>query len=187
MIKQAPEYGKWIGIAGFAGIKIASVDKLLARVQKVAENARIQLFDARKVAGFDHLLVAALNALSAFDIGINISKKIEVEALLYASSQRQIQKAIEMLGISPETREVAAVVVCNDERTIGNAISRLEELLGKRCDGVLAVTEEKGEALRKLFKISDAELEAKRGLQKERAITELIVERVALLAVRARA
>ena len=78
------------------------------------KGAPIQFFDARHVAGPQHLYFAAFNALNVFEKRTNISNNLEVEALLYASAQRQIQKAVEMMGIKQDSTEVAALIMTED-------------------------------------------------------------------------
>ena len=54
---------------------------------------------------------------------------------------------------------------------------------GERDDNVLELTDKKIENIKKLFRISDLEFEAKlekEGLEKE-ALTDLVIERMALL------
>ena len=70
-----------------------------------------QLFDARLVATWEHLYLAALNALVAFRSKCNISKSLAVETLLYASAQNQIQKATRLFGIKPSSSDIAVLIV----------------------------------------------------------------------------
>jgi hypothetical protein len=59
-----------------------------------------------------------------------------------------------------------------------------EKIGGKRDDGVLELSEEKSESIRRFFGISEDQLRTiKRGGSLERALVDLVIERVALVAV----
>ena len=89
-----------IGIIGFRDARIGDVKAFLNQFNAKKGDVTIQLFDAKKnVAGPQHLYFAAVNALNVFSKKTNISNNLEVEALLFASAQRQITKAVEMLGL----------------------------------------------------------------------------------------
>ena len=75
------------------------------------ENVELQFFDANLIATQQHLYFAALNALQAFQNKTNISKSLAMETMLYASAQRQIQKAIQRCGIKPQTTTMAVIII----------------------------------------------------------------------------
>lgn len=176
-----------IAILGFREVKIEDVNVFLKRFKTKKCDATIQLFDATNIAGPQHIYFAAINALNAFSKKTNISNNLEVEALLYASAQRQITKAVEMLGLKNETSEVGALIIAENMNQKTECIQYLTQAIpGKRDDNILNVTEEKIEAIKNLFDISDLEFEAclkKEGLQKETLI-DLVIERMALLVTR---
>ncbi len=185
MLKNVQEFGKHVAIAGFRDVKVKDVDALLEKVRRVVSgDVEVQFFDAGLVASWQHLFFAALNALKAFRNGENISKRLAVEILLYASAQRQIRKATEVLGIKPGLKEVAVLVVGDQADQVVGALEAIERLLGgKRDDDVLELTPEKNAKIRRVFEISDAEIEAVvDGKTLEQAIIDLVIERVALLA-----
>jgi tRNA threonylcarbamoyladenosine modification (KEOPS) complex Cgi121 subunit len=144
-----------------------------------------QLFDARLVATWEHLYLAALNALVAFRSKCNISKSLAVETLLYASAQNQIQKATRLFGIKSSSSDIAVLIVGEQSEPIRSALSTISEKIGgKRDDGVLELSEEKSESIRRFFGISEDQLRTiKRGGSLERALVDLVIERVALVAV----
>jgi tRNA threonylcarbamoyladenosine modification (KEOPS) complex Cgi121 subunit len=144
-----------------------------------------QLFDARLVATWEHLYFAALNALVAFRSKRNISNSVAVETLLYASAQNQIQKATRVLGVKPSSSNIAVLIVGERSGPIQSVLSTIsEDVGGKRDDGVLELSGEKSESIRRFFGISENQLRtAKRGESFERALVDLVIERVALVAV----
>jgi len=144
-----------------------------------------QLLDAKLVATWEHLYFAALNALVAFRSKRNISKSVAIETLLYASAQHQIQKATRLLGVKPGSSDIAVLIVGVQSEPIQSLLSTIfENLGGKRDDRVLELSEEKSESIRRFFGISENQLRtAKHGGSLERALVDLVIERVALAAV----
>jgi len=124
--------------------------------------------------------------LKAFENRLNISNSLAVEILLYASAQRQIKKAVELLGIKSSSPNITAVVLAETELKAKEILETLSQTLdAKRDDSVLELTEEKFDGIKKLFGISESELNAKlerRGMERK-ALTDLVIEHVALLAI----
>jgi KEOPS complex subunit Cgi121 len=173
-----------ITVIGFKNAQIDGVKDFLENFRKQNKNAPIQFFDAKNVAGSQHLYFAALNAQKAFEKKRNISNNLAVEVLLYASAQRQITKAVEMLGLKHDSSEVAALIIAENSRKKDRYLHLVSETVpGKQDNSVLELTATKIGNIKKLFQISDIEFEAKlekQGLEKE-ALTDLIIERMALL------
>jgi KEOPS complex subunit Cgi121 len=179
---------EYIAVIGFRNVQIKNVTIFLEQFRKEGEGATIvQFFDAKRVAGPQHPYFAAVNALNAFARRSNVSNTLAVEALLYASAQRQITKAVEMLGIKKDSSEVAVLIIAKNKRENDACTSLVAKLIpGERDDSVLELTAKKIKTIKKLFKISDLEFESKlksEGLEKE-ALTDLVIERAALLATR---
>jgi KEOPS complex subunit Cgi121 len=178
-----PEENEEIAIIGFSNVKLENTNTFLEQFRK-QNKAHIQFFDAKQVAGPQHLYFAALNALNAFKKKTNISNNLEVEALLYASGQRQITKAVKMLGIKQDTSEVAALIMTENKNKKTGYLHMLTEIIpGERDDSVLELANKKIEKIKKLFNISDNEFEAKlekKGQERE-ALTDLVIEHMALL------
>jgi len=110
---------------------------------------------------------------------------LAVEALLFASAQRQIKKAVELLGIKPESSQVAVLVIAETQQKATATLNIISKIIsGERDDSVLELADEKLEGIKRLFNISDLELKAKlkkEGLEKE-ALIDLVIEHAALLA-----
>lgn len=175
-----------ITVIGFSDVKIEDINAFLDQL-KNENKTTIQFFDATKVAGPEHLYFAALNSLNAFEKKINISNSLAVESLIYASAQRQIKKAVEMLGIKQGSSEVAVLIIAENTQAKNEGLSLVTKMVfGKRNDTVVELSTYKMVGIRSLFGISDLEFEAKlkkQGLEKE-ALTDLVIERMALLVTR---
>lgn len=187
MIKEIEGFDKYIGITGVRNVKIEDVKSFLDSIRKKAEGVSVQLFDANLIAGHEHLYFAALNALRAFESDMNICKRLALETLLYASAQRRIKKAVELLGVKAGSSEVAVLVVAETEAEICETLKAISEFIQCKCDDkVIELSDKKVEAIKELFGISELELEAKlekRGFEKE-ALINLVIEHMALLATK---
>lgn len=184
MLKQIQEFGKYVEITGFRNVKISNTEEFLKAIRRgKLENVDVQFFDARLVATWQHLYFAALNALTAFRNKENISRTLPMEALLYASAQRQIRKATELIGINPNSTEVALLVIGGNPEAAKAGVSAVSTLVdGERDDAVLELSKEKEIAIRKAFEVSQVELQTVTGRKNlENALTDLVIERMALL------
>jgi KEOPS complex subunit Cgi121 len=187
MLKHIEEFGKCAAITGFRNVKIKDTKEFLKKIHKEKpSNVETQFFDAKYVATWQHLYFAVLNALTAFKNKENISKSVTMETMLYASAQRQIRKAMQLLGIKSETSEIALLIIGQNPETVKSALPIISASVNvQHDDTVLELSEEKRRIIQKAFGISDLELKTvmkKDGL--EEALTNLVIEQMALLATR---
>lgn len=91
-------------VRGYRG-EVRDVKALVDRVR----GKPLQLFRADRVYGADHLVHAATLARRAIDEGRARSADLPTETLVYAAGERQVHKALALLGISVVTRAIAAV------------------------------------------------------------------------------
>jgi tRNA threonylcarbamoyladenosine modification (KEOPS) complex Cgi121 subunit len=175
------EYGRYAEITGYRGVAFERAEAYLKSHRKQKSALELQFFDADLVATPEHLYFAVLNALQAFKAKTNCSKSVAVEAMLYASAQRQISRAIEHIGVKPESRNLAVAIVGEDEKQVEKQLIALSEYFGCAPDvTVLQLTEPKKRRIKVAFQVSDEEM----GTQKttaEAALVDLVVERMALL------
>jgi tRNA threonylcarbamoyladenosine modification (KEOPS) complex Cgi121 subunit len=185
LLVHIDEFRKYALITGFKNIRIRNKEEFLKKIHKEKQsNVEIQFFDAKSVATWQHLYFALLNALTAFRNSENISKSLAMETMIYASAQRQIRKATELIGIGNGMSEIVLLIVGDDSETLKLALSMISKNVNlKNDDAILELSEEKQKIVREKFGISDLELETimKKGDMKE-ALTNLVIERMALLA-----
>jgi len=185
LIEKLEDFNQHLIVAGFKNVKPNNTDELLKKIREKTRNACIQLFDASLIAGREHLRFAALNSLNAFKNKLSISNSLAIETLLYASAQHQIKDAIKLIGIKTNTHQVAVLVMAETREKTSQTLEVVSKLLqGERDDSVVELSNEKVDKLKKVFRISDVELEAKterEGAEKE-ALLDLVIEHMALLA-----
>ena len=172
-------------ITGYRNIKFAKAEDFLkANRKETQENVDLQFFDAELIATQEHLYFAVLNALQAFRNKTNISKSLAMETMLYASAQRQIQKAIQRCGIKPETTNMAVIIIGEDQTQLKTMLEAITACVGVEPDEkVLEMSKFKEQKINETFQITDEEIKTvmKNGNRAE-AVVNLVIERVALLA-----
>ena len=158
---------------------VENVDEFLEELAEIgdATECTVQAFDARYVAGREHLRRAVELADRAFERGENVARDRGVEILLFAAGRRQIDRALEM-GIG-EGAQAAVVLVDSpedDEAAEEAGAESVRELLEPA--ETLDIEHADREQVREFFEITDAEMEAAAG-----SLQDLVLERVALLVV----
>jgi KEOPS complex subunit Cgi121 len=184
MLHYLEEYGRFVEIAGYSGIKFEVVEAYLKAHRRQTHVVAVQFFDADLVATSRHLYFAALNSLQAFKGKTNISKTVAMETMLYASAQRQIQKAITISGIKPTTQNMAILIIGEQQQAVELALAEVSVCAGKPPDDrVLEMNSDKLKSIKKNFDISEGEVEVvQKGGEREAAVADLVIEQVALLA-----
>jgi KEOPS complex subunit Cgi121 len=184
MLTYIEEDRKYVKIAGFRGISIQDTEEFIKSSSREKQlSTWVQFFNADLIATWEHLYFAALNALLAYRNRRNISKTIAMETMIYASAQRQIRKAINMLGVKQNSSNVAVVIIGDKTETVQTSFSGIRKCIAAAADEtVLELTQEKTGKIRKVFGITEKELESVGAeSNNEKAIVSLVIERMALM------
>jgi KEOPS complex subunit Cgi121 len=187
MLKHLEEYGKFLEISGFKKAEVGDAKAFLESVGKdLPVGVEVQLFNADLVATWQHLYFAAINALMAFKNQRNISKSLAVETLLYASAQRQIKKALDLIGLKPVSADAAVLVIGNNADSVKAGLATVAKWLSAQPDeSVLDLSSVKTGQIRQAFDVSEVELEATSAKgNMEQALVDVVIERGALLSTR---
>jgi len=187
LLKYIEETGKYVEIMGFRNLIIGDAEEFLKAVRKKKQQrVWVQFFNAELVATWQHLHFAVLNALLAFKNKRNISKSVAMEAMLYASAQRQIRRAIDLMGVKCDSANVAIVVIGESPDSVKAVLSAISKAIGAEpTEKVLELSRKKAQRIREAFGITEKELKAvmeKNNL--EQAIVKLVIEKMALLSTR---
>lgn len=160
----------------------------LKELRTAIPGSDIQFFDGGHIAGKEHLEIAAINASHAFKSGINISRSLAMEALLYASAQRQIDAAIAKIGVTQDSAIVGFIAFSETEDDARALEDRIAQIVGTELhqDLLDEWSEKKARNITTLYGISATELGAIKmpGEEVDTAIKKAVVERVALLSTR---
>ena len=140
MLYLLKEYGKYAEITGYKKVKFEKAEEFLkANRKETPQNVDVQFFDAQLIATQEHLYFAALNALQAFQNKTNISKSLAMETMLYASAQRQIQKAIQRCGIKPQTTNMAVIIIGENQPNLKPCLNQSAHVLAWNLREVLEI------------------------------------------------
>lgn len=114
-----------IVVIGACGI-IKNVDSFVKQLLLFSkkENLVIQVFDATVVYGKDHLISATTHAQRAFEQGRNTTNSLALEIMLYAAGERQIQKAIQKIGIKRGEQHIAFILTTDMTQKIKKHIEK---------------------------------------------------------------
>lgn len=179
-----------IGVFGCTLAARLAAPDLLKHGRDVATHFKVtlQLADASYVAGGSHLLIAAMHALRAFHRGTKRADVLGTEILRFAAAQRQITRALSLMGIKDETRSLGGVLLGAAPVTLRKAYQEFLGFTGATdAPMVLEIASPaKAASIQGLFEITPAEVEAtaisRRQKDRYQAIRKLVYERCALLA-----
>jgi tRNA threonylcarbamoyladenosine modification (KEOPS) complex Cgi121 subunit len=187
LLKCIEETGKYVEITGFRNVRVGDAEEFVKAVRnEKQQRVWVQFFDAELVATWQHLHFAVLNALLAFKNERNISKSVAMEAMLYASAQRQIKKAIAFMGVKCDSANVAVVIIGESLDSVKAVLSAVSKRIGAEPDeAVLELSRKKAQRIREAFGITEKELEAVMEKNNaDQALVKLVIERMALLSTR---
>ena len=170
-----------VTVTGAMEVSVRDINETIRGLDLLTDGILYQLFDAEKIAGPNHIYYSAANADYAIRNGLNISNNLNVETLLYAACENQINKAIRLIGVSKKTETVAVVVF--SEKVENRLSETIAANLGTVDDSVLDITPEKYESIKELYDITETAIETV-GSDRNDALTSLITEKGALLSLR---
>ncbi|MFB6070569.1 MAG: KEOPS complex subunit Cgi121 [Halanaeroarchaeum sp.] len=148
-----------------------SVPALVNELEDASEaGTAVQAFDARYVAGREHLETAVAHANRSVERGENVADDRSVEILCYAAGRRQIDRALAM-GVGEGTTPVLVVAD-------GPAEDRVADRVGTLVASVATLEEGEPDRIREFFDVTPAEQDAT-----DAPLADLVCERVALLDV----
>lgn len=122
-----PQISAWRG-------RIGDVPALLKRLEAARAGAPVQLVRADRVYGTDHLRLAARLAARAIAEGRGRAADLPTETVLYAAGERQIGRALKLLGLEPGAQGVAALAWGSQAE---GALARFAEAEGWTRDDAL--------------------------------------------------
>ncbi len=183
MLKHFEEFGEYVEITGFSNVKIEDAESFLKATRRKQQGTAVQLFNAELVATWQHLYFAVVNALTAFRNRSNISKSVAMEVMLYASAQRQIRKAIALVGVKRNSANVAVVIIGENPDVVNAVLSSVSKRFGSEPnETVLALSADKVQSIRSAFRISDNEMKTVvKSSAVQQALVDIVCERMALL------
>ena len=179
MFELKDTFGKRvIGIAG-GRATVDNVDEIFKKLASVdrKHGTVSQVFDASRIAGKGHLLQGTRLALIAHATGKNFASSLNIELVCWVAGERQINRALEKVGMRKGDRLVAILTV--GKTPLGVRRAQADILRGlqiKRDDKVIELAPRKIASLLKIFSIPKRELNIA-------DVQKLVLERIALLSL----
>jgi tRNA threonylcarbamoyladenosine modification (KEOPS) complex Cgi121 subunit len=187
LLFEIKELAEYVWISAFDA-KPDNVDQVLRAIQGKLPGVSVQLADLDKVAGSRYLFLATVNALKSFRSKQPIARSRGMEILLYVAANRQIDEALKHVGVTADTRRVAAVAVSNSKDQLLGVAAAIGELLNE--ENLDELVDEWGpkrmDNVRSIFGIGDKELRAtvRKNEDTAKAVERLAIERSAMLTIR---
>jgi tRNA threonylcarbamoyladenosine modification (KEOPS) complex Cgi121 subunit len=137
--------------------------KLLENMQEKYDDTIIQIFNDKYILNQDHLVIAGYYTQKAFIYNNNVSKKKNIEFILYLAANRKIKNSMEAFGINPNDLKTGKLNFCiisrqNYLNDINNEV--LQKFLAQEIDLTLnAQSIEKCDKIIKFFELSNYQIE----------------------------
>jgi KEOPS complex subunit Cgi121 len=165
-----------------------SPEELFRNAAEKCPDVSIQIVDLDKIPGLRYLKLATVNATKSFHSKQPIAKTLGMELLLYISAEKQITRALKRIGITADTRRIAAVVVGTNRDRVLDAANFLAATFGREGDDKLLDDwpRERIKNVRSSFDIEEKELGAiiQPNETEPMVVERLAVERSAMLAAK---
>jgi KEOPS complex subunit Cgi121 len=175
----------FLWIQGFRDARVVDSEKALHDLRGSLDGIELQLLRADRIAGIEHLMFAARNAIDSFTSKDRRAKHLSMEFLLFATGEHQIIEAIKLLGVNEFSTELALVGLSEHNVDFQALIDRATKLVrGVPDDSVVEVeTGKKREDLMKAYHITDRQSKAARMPSETESglLKRLVLERSALL------
>ena len=124
-----------IKIIGAKGI-IQNIDFFFKKILNISNEYKvtIQAVNADMIYGKKHLISASEHAIRAFEEKRNSTNSLAMEILLYASGERQIQRALQKIGVKKGKTNIAFVIISEvkeetKEKIANKSIEKILETL----------------------------------------------------------
>src|SRR6266705_5724575 len=130
----------FLWIQGFRDARVIDSEKALHDLRWSFDGIELQLLRADRIAGIEHMVFAARNAVDSFTGKVRRAKHLSMEFLLFASGEHQIVEAIKFLGVSQQSTELALVGLSEKNTDFSALIDRATDVFrGIPDDSVLDV------------------------------------------------
>ncbi|MGL6297733.1 MAG: KEOPS complex subunit Cgi121 [Methanobacteriaceae archaeon] len=167
-----------IEIIGFKA-NINNIGDVLATISNISNsacNCTIQLLNADAIASYKHAYHGTIHAINAFARGENLANDLGIEIAIRISAQRQISKAIELLGLKEGPMDLAIIMVNCPDYFIDEINNAFDNTLNNfnRDDSV--VNNCSSNDLAEIYKVSSNQLAIN-------SIEDILIEKTTMLIV----
>ena len=172
-----------IGISENKNSRGLDTDKLLELAKSLSKSVlAFQFFNSMMIVDEMHLLSGAQNAVNALKGDYMFSRTLDVELIVYVSAQRQIGRALDIMGVNDELSSVGVVCIDEDEKKVRECLMRIEEKVGEEISPMFSPTSEKISSLMQNFGITELEMKQFKDSDdlatRNQALSKCVVSRV---------
>ncbi len=172
-----------IGISENKNSRGLDTDKLLELAKSLSKSVlAFQFLNSMMIVDEMHLLSGAQNAVNALKGDYMISRTLDVELVVYVSAQRQIGRALDIMGVNDELSSVGVVCIDEDEKKVRECLMRIEEKVGEEISPMFSPTSEKISSLMQNFGITELEMKQFKDSDdlatRNQALSKCVVSRV---------
>lgn len=147
----------------------------------------IQFLDSCLIVDEMHILSASQNAINAWGGEYAISRSLGLEIAVYASTQKQIGKALDSIGVKDGLERIALVVVSKSKQPLIECINTLISEIGEDVVEPFKINNERLTMLMRFYEISIKEIESltsSKELDKlQDALSRCVRSRISLVAI----
>ena len=147
----------------------------------------IQFLDSSWIVDEMHILSASQNAINAWNGEYAISRSLGLEIAVYASTQKQIGKALDSIGVTDGLERVALAVVSKSKQSLGVCINTLISKIGEEVVEPFKISNERLTKLMKFYGISLKEIETLTSSKEldmlQDALSRCVRSRISLVAI----
>ena len=172
-----------IGISENKNSRGLDTDKLLELAKSLSESVlACQFLNSMMIVDEMHLLSGAQNAVNALKGDYMISRTLDVELVVYVSAQRQIGRALDIMGVTDELSSVGVVCIDEDEKKVRECLMGIAEKVGEEISPMFSPTSEKISVLMQNFGITELEMKQFKDsddlVTRNQALSKCVVSRV---------
>lgn len=177
-----------IGISEIRNSTTLGKNELLDVAKSLSKTVlAFQFFNSLMIVDEMHLLSSAQNAVHAMKGEYMISRSLDVELVVYSSTQHQIGLALDIMGVKDQLASVAVVCIDEDEKKVRNCLADVSERIGAEISPMFTSTLEKITSLMETFGITDLEMrqftDATDLSSRSHALSKCIVSRVSQVGI----
>ncbi|TFG02257.1 MAG: hypothetical protein EU540_01910 [Promethearchaeota archaeon] len=140
--------------------KLDFILNLTEKIQNEHKNSVLQFFSDKYILNQDHIFTACYYTQKAFTDKTNISKRKNIELLLYLATKRQIKNALEAFGINLKSDKLITYVIISNENNLNKINEEILQSLGAN-EIELTINDqsvEKFNQIKSYFEISDNQI-----------------------------
>ena len=177
----------YVLVTGIEFTKPKSLENLINRINSIKReyDVSITLVNPKILATKIHGILAAKYAIKSFKYKLNVSRRLDLEILVYIAANRQIKEAIRLAGPEDRFSFTVFIAVSKDTKSLNKVLEIfLKEERGTLNDSILRITKEKFHYIRNVFSIRDEELRVTLAKDEEEALTKCVLTRLTIFHIK---